>query len=173
MLYFAYGSNLSSARLLKRVPSAELVTRGYLTGHLLCFHKVGMDSSGKCNVFQTGNDRDCVLGAVYRIDADHKVYLDKAEGLGRGYDEKKVTIYAEPGQMLEVFTYYATNINDKLKPYHWYKGHVLIGAREHDFPEEYIEMFLSVDSVDDPYAEREERELSIHGLGLKDGFRTI
>ncbi|MDH3974282.1 MAG: gamma-glutamylcyclotransferase [Deltaproteobacteria bacterium] len=173
MLYFAYGSNLSIARISKRVPSAEPVARGYLTAHVLCFHKAGRDGSGKCDAFYTGNNRDCVLGSLYRIDADHKVHLDRAEGLGMGYNEKSVSIYAESGQKMEAFTYYATHIDDKVSPYHWYKGHVLIGAREHDFPEEYIEMFLSVDSIDDPDAEREERELSIHGLGLNDGFRAI
>lgn len=173
MLYFAYGSNLSKARISKRVPSVELVARGYLTGHLLCFHKVGRDGSGKCDAFHTGNDRDCVLGALYRIDPDHKAYLDKVEGLGNGYNEKKITVYAESGEKIEAFTYYATHIDDKVLPFHWYKGHVLIGAREHDFPEEYINTFLSVDSIDDPHSEREERELGIHGLGKNDGLRSL
>lgn len=173
MLYFAYGSNLSTARIKQRLPSAELVTMGFLTAHLLCFHKVGMDGSGKCDAFHTGNERDCVLGAVYRIDAECKIILDKVEGLGRGYNEKNVTVFNERGQKIEALTYYATNINHHVKPYHWYKGHVLIGAREHDFPDEYIQMFISVDSIDDSDKEREERELAIHGLGTKDGFRKL
>lgn len=94
----------------------------------------------------------------------HKVCLDKAEGLGRGDDEKKVIVYADSGRKIEALTYYATHIDDTISPFHWYKGHVLTGTREHDFPEEYIRMFISVDSIEDPHPKRQERELGIHGL---------
>ena len=173
MYYFAYGSNIAQARILERISSAELVSRGYLLNHRLSFHKIGQDGSAKCDAFETGNMKDCVLGALYRIDPVEKEQLDQAEGLGNGYDEKEVTIMSDSGKRMTALTYYATNIDTTLKPFHWYKGHVLIGAREHDFPEEYIEQYLLVDSIDDPDAERAERELGIHGLGKRDRFGRI
>jgi len=170
MYYFAYGSNIAQARILERISSAELVTRGYLLNHRLSFHKIGQDGSAKCDAFETGNIRDCVLGALYRIDPAEKEQLDQVEGLGNGYDEKEVTIMSDSGKRMTALTYYATNIDTTLKPFHWYKGHVLIGAREHDFPKEYIEQYLLVESIDDPDAERVDRELGIHGLGKRDRF---
>lgn len=170
MYYFAYGSNIAQARILERVSSAELVSRGYLLNHRLSFHKVGQDGSAKCDAFETGSVRDCVLGALYRIDPAHKAQLDSVEGLGNGYDEKKVTIMSDSGKRMTALTYYATNIDRSLKPFHWYKHHVLIGAREHDFPDKYIKQFLLVESIDDPIAKRAERELAIHGLGKSDRF---
>ena len=173
MYYFAYGSNIAPARILERISSAELVSRGYLLNHRLSFHKVGQDGSAKCDAFETGNIRDCVLGALYRIDPAEKEQLDQVEGLGNGYDEKEVTIMSDSGKRMTALTYYATNIDTTLKPFHWYKGHVLIGARENDFPDEYIEQYLSVESIDDPDIERAERELAIHGLGGKDRFGRV
>ncbi len=170
MYYFAYGSNIARARILERISSAELVSRGYLLNHRLSFHKIGQDGSAKCDAFETGNMRDCVLGTLYRIDPAEKEQLDQVEGLGNGYDEKEVAIISDSGKRMTALTYYATNIDTDLKPFHWYKGHVLIGAREHDFPEEYIEQYLLVDSIDDPDIERTDRELGIHGLGKRDRF---
>ena len=173
MYYFAYGSNIAQARILERISSAELVTRGYLLNHRLSFHKVGQDGSAKCDAFETGNMRDCVLGALYQIDPAEKEQLDQVEGLGNGYDEKEVTIMTDSGKRMTALTYYATNIDITLKPFHWYKDHVLIGAREHDFPEEYIGQHLLIESIDDPDTERAEREIGIHGLGQRDRFGRL
>ena len=72
MLYFAYGSNLSSLRLQQRVPSARLVTTGRLLQHALLFHKIGRDGSAKCNAFYTGLEADTLYGALYRIEPKDK-----------------------------------------------------------------------------------------------------
>lgn len=173
MLYFAYGSNLSGARLRDRIFSAKLVNSGYLLRHRLCFHKVGLDGSAKCDAFETENGRDVVLGVLYRINPTHKTRLDRIEGLGGGYAEKRVAVLTGKGETREAFTYCATNIDTNLDPYHWYKGHVLIGAREQGFPEEYIDRFLTVESVDDPDPERAEREMRIHGLGRTDRLGSL
>ncbi len=162
MLYFAYGSNLSTTRFSARIPSSELVSRGYLLQHRLCFHKVGKDGSAKCDALETGSDHDNVMGAVYRIDPEHKELLDKFEGLG--YEEKDVAIITDAGEKMGAITYCATHIDTNLKPYHWYKGHVLIGAREHEFPEDYIAHFMTIPSIDDPDTQRAARELAIHGI---------
>ena len=170
MNYFAYGSNIAKARILERINSAEFITRGYLLNHRLSFHKIGQDGSAKCDAFETGNMRDSVLGALYRIDPAEKEQLDQVEGLGNGYDEKEVTIMTDSGERMTALTYFATKIDKDLKPFHCYKEHVLIGAREHDFPEEYIGQHLLVESIEDPDNERAERELGIHRLGQRDRF---
>lgn len=52
ILYFAYGSNMSSARLRARVPSCRPIGIAFLPGHELRFHKRSKDGSGKCDAFQ-------------------------------------------------------------------------------------------------------------------------
>lgn len=162
MLYFAYGSNLSPARLQKRVPLAEFIATGLLAEHRLLFHKVGRDGTAKCNACFTGKSEDYLYGAVYRIDPDHKIYLDQAEGLGRGYETKQVTISTQYSGRITAYTYFATRTAEKIKPFRWYREHVLKGACEHRFPQEYIAQIAAIETIEDPDRQRTERELAIY-----------
>lgn len=162
MLYFAYGSNMPSARLLARVPSAEHVGTGHLYCHTLCFHKVSVDGSGKCDAFHTGEQCDYVIGVIYRINPIHKDELDRIEGLGWGYEEREVTVKTAAGEEITAFTYCAIKIDPDKKPYLWYKHHVVTGAQEHDLPKEYIDAIRTVETTEDPDPQRAEKELKIH-----------
>ncbi|WP_350034983.1 gamma-glutamylcyclotransferase [Marinobacter salarius] len=102
-----------------------------------------------------------MTGVVYEIDDSEKPDLDRHEALGFGYDEKQVELKTEQGT-LRAWMYYATRINNSLKPFHWYKDHVLIGARENGLPADYIAQIEAVESIDDPKPERHARELSIY-----------
>lgn len=163
MLYFAYGSNMSAARLTARIPSASALETGLLYEHTLAFHKPGRkDGTGKCDAHHTGALSDYLLGVIYRIDPDHRSSLDRIEGLGNGYTTKDVTVMSVSGKEIKAFTYIATNINNDLKPFHWYKHHVVHGARENNLPSDYIERILLVESIDDPDQDRVKSELSIY-----------
>jgi hypothetical protein len=58
--------------------------------------------------------------------------------------------------------YFATNIDPSRRPYTWYKNHVLMGAKEHGLPEEFISKIEAVIADDDPDLVRSERESSIY-----------
>ena len=160
--YFAFGSNLSSPRLLERIPGASMHAVASLHGHSLRWHKSGRDRSGKCDIHFTGNELDLVYGVVYRMTRADKLELDIHEGAGRGYERRQVTVKAMHGVALEAFTYFATDIDHLLQPYHWYKEHVLRGALEHELPPHYVEHIRATPSIDDHDAERHHRELSIY-----------
>lgn len=162
MHYFAYGSNLSVARLQQRVPSCRLITTGLLRCHCLVFHKIGRDGSAKCDAYYTGKQQDYTFGAVYKIDPSHKSRLDQAEGLGNGYETKHVTVQTETGAEISSFLYSATAIDPTIKPFHWYKEHVLRGMCEHDFPPHYLAGAEAVESIIDNDIARTERELQIY-----------
>lgn len=162
MLYFAYGSNMSSVRLRARVPSA--VARGIagLPGHRLVFHKTGrLDGTAKCDAMETGNPCDRVFGVLFEIDPQHRPLLDHAEGLGSGYEHKIVTVQMDNSRY-EAFTYYATITDASLRPLHWYRQHVLHGALEYGLPPEYIEAIRRVESIPDQDAARQESELALY-----------
>ena len=162
LIYFAYGSNMSSRRLKARVPSATVIGPGALDGHRLAFHKVSTkDGSAKCDIVESGPDH--VLGVLFEIDAAEKSTLDRLEGLGSGYEEKTVDIMLRSGACKRAFAYSATNIDDSLKPYSWYKRHVLEGAREARLPSAYVELLEKVDAIEDPDEAREASELAIYG----------
>lgn len=160
--YFAYGSNMSLSRIKARVPSAHKVGMYALAQHQLCFHKHSEDGSGKCDAFFTGNQEHVVYGALFDIDKPGKRFLDQVEGVGFGYEIKSVIVKDLSGHQQEAFIYYATRITSGLKPYHWYLNHVTVGARETGVPQDYLEIIQGVESVRDPFQERESREFALH-----------
>jgi len=162
MLYFSYGSNMSSKRISERVPSAKFVAVSTLFQHELKFHKIGKDGSAKCDARETNNPDHFVVGVVFDIHVSEKYLLDQKEGLGFGYEEKPVLLVSGTGKTIEATTYYATDINSNLKPYHWYKEHVMRGANEHGLPDTYIQNIANIVSIDDPNLTREETELIIY-----------
>ncbi|MBW0145900.1 gamma-glutamylcyclotransferase family protein [Marinobacter arenosus] len=163
MRYFAYGSNMSLLRLRERVPGAERKGMFTLVGHSLRFHKSSeKDGSAKCDALFTGKADDCVIGALFEIPEGEKGPLDRAEGLGFGYQEKLVTVIDDQGNSLEAFTYYATNIDPTLLPYSWYLHHVIHGARETGVPADYLDAISATQSQEDPDRERDARERAIY-----------
>ena len=161
--YFAYGSNLFAARLQARVPSASAIGVYKLNAHDLRFHKSShQDGSAKCNALETGNDADFVMGRLFEITETEEPALDQAEGLHHGYEKKTVTVTDAHGTPEKAFTYYATDIDASLRPYRWYKAHVLAGAREAGLPTEYIAKIETVPANKDPNPKRAQREMALH-----------
>jgi hypothetical protein len=160
VVYFAYASNMSTARLRKRVPSCKPLGIATLPGHALRFHKRSIDKSGKCNAFASGNDNS-VIGVLFSFDPAERAKLDEAEGVGRGYARAMVTVINEKGRRRKILTYLATPeyIDDSLKPYGWYKDLVLAGGREHGLPPEYIaEHIQTVEAIEDPNKTRDKKQ---------------
>ena len=61
--YFAYGSNMSRARLQERVPEARSLGRAQLPGFGLRWNKPGRDDSGKANIVPA--EAEIVWGVLY------------------------------------------------------------------------------------------------------------
>ena len=160
--YFAFGSNLSSPRLLQRIPRASKHCVARLDRHQLRWHKSGRDRSGKCDIFHTGDSGDLVYGVVYRMSHAEKIELDAYEGEGIGYQRRQISVTALHGENIDAFTYFALEIDHLLQPYHWYKEHVLRGALEHGLPPHYVDHIRATPSIDDHDALRHSQELSIY-----------
>lgn len=160
LLYFAYGSNMSLLRLRIRTPSAEILGRAWLADHRLAFHKVGRDGSGKCDIAPQIGER--VHGVVFKLSNDERSMLDRHEDLGRGYEARWIDVEHEGGRRLQVLTYRALLRDPSLRPYPWYREHVLRGATENALPGEYIAKIAATNTVEDPEPERERRERSIY-----------
>lgn len=163
--YFAYGSNMSLRRLThpKRVPCAEPKARAILRCHRLKFHKISKDGSGKCDI-ELASAADVVWGRVYEIKDKEKERLDCVEALNYGYWDKHVTVELDCGSTVRAVTYYAdhTKTNPCLKPYTWYKTHVLIGAKEAYLPADYIKRIEAIEAMQDRNTCREADELKIY-----------
>ena len=84
------------------------------------------------------------------------------EGVGRGYEVKDVTVRMFDDQELTAFTYYATHVDVSLRPFDWYRQHVIYGAAEHNLPDAYQQYIRLIESIPDSDAQRRERELSVY-----------
>ncbi|ERN40434.1 hypothetical protein KR51_00029750 [Rubidibacter lacunae KORDI 51-2] len=160
LLYFAYGSNMFTRRLRDRAPSARPFGIARLPGHRLAWHKIGRDGSAKCDIRETGRPDDFVWGILFEIASAEKSVLDRAEGLGCGYEYKTVSLFAQ-GLAIEAGTYYATHIDVSLRPFDWYLSFVLAGAREHGLPSTYLSALTSISAVNDPDVDRRKRNLAL------------
>lgn len=145
-LYFAYGSNMSTERLRGRTPSARPLCVARLPHHQRCWHKRGRDGSGKCDVVFAGADSDeAVWGVLFEIAEAEKAALHRAEGLGVGYVQKTVLVLTAAGAR-RAMTYQAKpgQTDAMLRPFAWYKAHVVRGAREHGLPADCVRKLEAV-----------------------------
>jgi hypothetical protein len=132
--FFSYGSNLLFERIRRRVPSVQVVKNYQLTGFKLCFNKLSMDGSTKANVVPDLIEA-YVHGVIHRAVQKEKRFLDEAEALGKGYNESFFEHEIE-GKVRKV-GFYLANESKYLaegRPYDWYLGYVVEGAKENSFP---------------------------------------
>jgi len=84
--------------------------------------------------------------------------LDKAEGAGYGYERVTVRIQVAKGNdLIDAYSYLATEIDSTLRPYSWYKALVMAGAAQHGLPEAHRLEISALDATDDTDLERTSR----------------
>lgn len=164
MMIFAYGSNMNLNRLTQRVPSAVRVSNAFLPGYKLVCNKVSKkDGSAKANIIKTGNLAELVWGVLFTIDINEKPLLDKAEGLGKGYNEDTLIFFDETNNSYTAQIYIADSkaIDDNLFPYDWYKEFIVSGANLNNLPSEYISKLQSIACIRDHDEERRTKNYAI------------
>ena len=150
-LYFAYGSNLLSHRLIARCPSARAMGPGRLRQRRLTFSKYSfIDGSGKATLQPGSEDAH---GVLYRLTTADLAVLDRIEGVGKGYDRLTVEIESDR-QTLAAETYLATAPVDGQAPFDWYLALILAGMLEHGLPATALQHLLRTNPVADPDPER-------------------
>jgi len=167
LICFAYGSNMSCARLAARLPGVRPLGRACLPGHELRFHKRGADGSAKLDATPSEAAAAQVLGVLYALSAEQKTRLDAIEG--PGYRVEAVCVLTPEGQPIEAFMYRAVDIDAALRPFPWYVRHVLVGAREAGLPDAYVAAIEATPTIEDPDPARAGRETSVHGATRPDG----
>lgn len=157
--YFAYGSNMLTARLMARVPGAGLLGTGQVAGRRLLWHKASRDGSGKCDC-APGAPQDRVWGVLYAIPEQERPVLDRIEGLGSGYDAAEMLV-ATASDPVPAWCYVATDTDPTLRPYSWYRALVLAGAREHRLPPAYCAALGAAEAIADPDAARHAANMAL------------
>ena len=94
--YFAYGSNMLTARLRKRCIFPYKVERAYADDRIIDFSKRSKDCSGKATLRQQAGHR--TPGVLFRIPITDCKILDRYEG---GLEKGKVTFVATNSPFIE------------------------------------------------------------------------
>jgi cation transport regulator ChaC len=147
--YFAYGSNMCTARLQERVPSARPIGIAVLRGWKFVCNNISKDDSAKASIeeFEGGK----VWGGLFEFDEKHENCLDKAEGVNsKTYKKQKITVELDDGSIVDnVLTYIGEKpVKDK-KPYDWYLKYIVCGAKEHGLPRDYIDILEHIEMQED------------------------
>src|SRR3989338_1234302 len=137
VLYFAYGSNMSTKQVRERGIKPKRSFVAELRRHKLDFNKQGSDGSGKANVERDESNK--VLGVVFEITQSDLAELDRYEGAPTHYGRKNVTVISEEGESCRAITYVAVRKAEGLRPKAAYVRKIIEGAVEAGLPWTYIE----------------------------------
>jgi gamma-glutamylcyclotransferase len=149
MVYFAYGSNMLTARLVSRCPGAKEIGTAQLAGYLLRFDKGSKDGSGKGTLHSTSNSQDIIYGVLFDVPQSQQCDLDQAE---KGYDRKLVRVEVLNSEPVDAETYIAqeANLAPNAIPYDWYMALLITGALSHDLPQTYVDSLRAAKARPDP-----------------------
>jgi hypothetical protein len=125
--YFAYGSNMSQARLESRVGKVTKIGTCSLPGYQLVFN-AGWHTQCFANLIKTGNWKDAVEGVIYELTPRQMKALDGFEGAPGLY-----TRFIEKAGKYILNVYISINMeytNQRIRPEPQYLNYLVIGCRE-------------------------------------------
>lgn len=162
-LYFAYGSNMLTARLHARCPSARPLAAAVMQNVSLSFCKRGHDGSGKATLAPAAYGKDQVHGVLFEIADAERGRLDAAEGPGYERQAHPVVVRAGDERVVRAQTYLARAEarDESLIPFDWYHALVLAGALEHRLPQLYVDGVRAVAAREDPKPDRGRRRSAL------------
>lgn len=133
--YFAYGSNMSPAKLQDWSIEARFVSAACLHDWTLKMNKRGKDGFARANIEPAPGCYVC--GVLYEVDADALRKLDDMEGLGRGYRAEFLPVRIADGAQYQAYTYIGIKLAEGLSVTMTYRDMILQGAAEHGLPADY------------------------------------
>ncbi|MBI3198099.1 MAG: gamma-glutamylcyclotransferase [Rhodospirillales bacterium] len=151
--YFAYGSNMSAARLFDdRMKSKGIVwgerIGGRLDGWRLTFDKQARTppGAGAGNIVAAAGE--AVHGTLNALPPSGFEVLDVHEGVASGHYERRTlpVVRADNGETVEAIAYVALKVAAGLRPTRDYLGHLLAGSDL--LPADYLERLKATPTID-------------------------
>lgn len=134
--YFAYGSNMSLARLQERVGEVALRGTAQLAGYVHSFDHRGRDGTAKGNI--TAASSESMLGVLYGLSDEQVQLLAPYEG---GYEMISLELQlVATSSRIDGYSYVSRLSTFGLSPLPAYLEHYYNGMLEHGFPQAYIEL---------------------------------
>ena len=145
-------------RLQKRCPSARVRGVATAANWIMNFSKKSRHGCGMATI--EPHPEGQLFGVVFDLDERERPKLDKAEGLGYGYDrDDSFLVEMDGSESLRAFTYIAdaAHTDAALRPYDWYLNLVLAGAQQNSLPDDYISKIEAARPIPDPQLDRPQR----------------
>lgn len=142
ILYFAYGSNMSTVRLQQRIADAHPLGAAVLKNYVFRCNKKSSSGSNKGNI--APQNGETTWGVLFELPTNQIANLDKIE---KGYKRIKVNV-SIGGQAVECETYLSMEISTDL-PTKSYMDFIIEGAREHKLPQDYIATMSQIQVKED------------------------
>ena len=116
-----------------RIPSAQSIGIGKLVNKKMVLNKKGADGSGKANIVDF--DGFDTWGVLYEVNENDLLSLDNFEN---GYSRVSLQAQIYDNPFLDVDVYISSELTGNLFAQEWYKEIIILGAKEHNLPENYI-----------------------------------
>lgn len=135
--YFAYGSNLNTEQMEKRIGTWSSSVRAYLEGYKLVFNVKSKRWGGFAANIQK-SDRDKVYGVVYFLKKEQLDIMNGYEGSNSKLE--KIDAIDEKGSIIhDVSVYWWDNGRPSQEPAESYKKTIMDGLVQHGFAKDIIE----------------------------------
>lgn len=150
--YFAYGSNMLTQRIAARCPNVRPIGPARLAAHDVRFVKRSLDGSAKAGLVE--DNEAAAYGVLFSVKTCDLEALDVIEGPGYARSETlEVQLLDRSGAgsegspergLVPATTYLPLWVEKGMRPYDWYLGLMVAGAREHGLPTRYVEALSQV-----------------------------
>lgn len=157
--YLAYGSNMYEEQMFSRCPDAVMLEKYKVFGY-----RLALDSKGYATIIE---DKDSFIWSlIWLVLPQDEAALDKFEGVRSNSYRKETIKLPAPGSesMSDVFVYISNRDPDTGNRQPGYLDKLIMGAQEHDFPEDYVDMIRSLDR----FTEADNIFLFTYGTLMKD-----
>ena len=143
MYLLIYCEWLDSELVKRSLPNARFVTKVRVPDYRLVFTSFSEDDSrrvleGGCHLAEaTGH---VLLGVLYEVSEEDLIRLDKLTRVGNGrYTRKYLSVIDEEGKKYDTVAHCIKNPKGKSRPSREYLEHMVKGAKEFGFPQDYIQ----------------------------------
>lgn len=138
-LYFGYGCALSQTLVEFRVNEpVEILCKGELKNYKLRFNRKNPDGTARGNLSPV--DDGCTLGIIYKISKNRFEQLAQTEP---EYTLTEFDILTDDG-VKSAYAFICHHCDNEIVPNKRYVDSIVENAKEHGFPDSYIEKILSV-----------------------------
>jgi hypothetical protein len=144
MFLFIYCEWLDSDLVKKSLPDVKFVSKATLKDHKVAFSSFTEDVSdemmyGGCHL--EGAPGQTLYGVLYEISDGELAKLDKLTRVEEGrYAKKYPTVLDGSGKSYHAVAHSIKNPKGPSRPTKDYMDHMIKGAKEHGFPESYIDL---------------------------------